>query len=144
MNTQKLIEKVADILRDSGQFETVGLMCDEQPPFRVFMTTPEGEFCWITIPEQNPVIALLLDLEDKTAVLSYHDEEHPILKRIVELGEDAIGPLIKHLKHRQSWYAVLALSKITGEWPVPSDHAGKLDEIVNDWLTWSKENFYTL
>lgn len=144
MDTQKLIQQIVQALQDSGNFDGAGVLGDpEQLPAQVYFVPKDSdELCWITVPEQDPIIRLLLDLEQKTALLSYHDEEHPLFQKIVDHGEEAVPRLVRYLQRYRSWYAVLALTKITGEWPVPSDHAGRLDEIVNDWLKWSKENFY--
>lgn len=144
MDTQKFIQQIVEALQESDNFDGAGVLGDvEQLPAQIyFVPCGTNEMCWINVPEQDPVIRLLLDLEQRTSLLAYHDEDHPLFQQIVGHGEEAVPRLIKYLQKHRSWYAVLALAKISGEWPVPADHAGRLDEIISDWLQWAKVNFY--
>lgn len=60
---------------------------------------------------------------------------HPAYQQIIGLGERAL-PLIFGELHRAPDHWFWALQAITGENPVPDDHAGDLDAMTNDWLSW--------
>jgi transcriptional regulator with XRE-family HTH domain len=60
---------------------------------------------------------------------------HPAYRRIVAMGEPAI-PLILAQLRRQPSHIFWALHEITGVNPVQPGSAGKVREMVEDWLTW--------
>lgn len=103
---------------------------------------------------KNKISTLLKEISVETSCLSFHIDDHPKLLKIVAFGEDAVPILLDHLcKSRDAelakyegyefhdyapWYAILALGKITGEFPIKPENAGRLFGIIEDWLRWSK------
>jgi hypothetical protein len=68
-------------------------------------------------------------------------QRHPAYQEIIALGEPVIPSLLRDLEvNRRHWFA--ALQAITGANPVPSDHAGKIDLMIEDWLGWGKQQGY--
>jgi hypothetical protein len=63
---------------------------------------------------------------------------HPAYQSIIALGQDALPLLIEQMKAgRGHWDA--ALRTITGENPVPVEHAGKFRLIATDWVHWAEK-----
>ena len=60
---------------------------------------------------------------------------HPAYRRIVAMGGPAI-PLILDQLRRQPSHIFWALHEITGANPVKPESAGKVGEMVEDWLKW--------
>lgn len=66
---------------------------------------------------------------------------HPAYQQIIGLGEPALPLIFQELRREQDhWF--WALGAITGENPVPDDHAGDLEAMTADWLAWSKTHGY--
>jgi hypothetical protein len=65
-----------------------------------------------------------------------HDNEH--YRKIVALGDEVIPHILYEVARRPSWI-VVALAEITKENPVLEEHQGRLQAVVNDWLTWGIE-----
>ena len=61
---------------------------------------------------------------------------HPAYQQIIGLGEPAL-PLIFQELRREPDHWFWALGAITGENPVPDDHAGDLEAMADDWLSWA-------
>ncbi len=66
---------------------------------------------------------------------------HPAYRRIVAMGEPAI-PLILAQLRRQPSHIFWALHEITGANPVRPGSAGKVGEMVEDWLKWGAMEGY--
>jgi hypothetical protein len=66
---------------------------------------------------------------------------HPAYQRIIGMGRPAI-PLILEEMRRQPGQWFWALRAITGELPVPDDHRGRVQLMVQDWLEWGKQKGY--
>jgi len=66
---------------------------------------------------------------------------HPAYQRIIGLGWRAI-PLIFCLLAREEDFWFEALVVITGEQPVPPEHAGNVEAMRQDWLRWGREHGY--
>jgi hypothetical protein len=67
--------------------------------------------------------------------------EHPAYVQIIAAGKPMIPFLVEDLRDRGGdWY--LALRRISGEDPVPPEHAGRTDLMDADWITWAAENRY--
>ncbi len=66
---------------------------------------------------------------------------HPAYRQIIGLGEPAL-PLIFQELRREPDHWFWALGAITGENPVPEDHAGDLEEMADDWLSWGGAHGY--
>ncbi len=66
---------------------------------------------------------------------------HPAYQQIIGLGERALPLIFQELRHEPDhWF--WALQAITGENPVPDDHAGDLEAMANDWLSWANIHQY--
>ena len=66
---------------------------------------------------------------------------HPAFRRIVAMG-DPVVPLILAQLRRQPSHLFWALHEITGANPVKPGSAGKVMEMVEDWLTWGARQGY--
>ena len=66
---------------------------------------------------------------------------HPAYRRIVAMGEQAI-PLILDQLRRQPSHIFWALHEITGANPVQPASAGKVMEMIGDWLKWGAMQGY--
>ncbi len=66
---------------------------------------------------------------------------HPAYQRIIGMGQRAI-PLILQLLSRETDFWFEALLAITGEQPVPPEHAGDLEAMRQDWLRWGRDHGY--
>ena len=66
---------------------------------------------------------------------------HPAYQQIIGLGEPALPLIFGELRHEPDhWF--WALGAITGENPVPDDHAGDLEAMADDWLSWGGAHGY--
>ena len=70
-------------------------------------------------------------------------EEHPAMQRIVAMGLPVI-PLILEELIKHSDLLLIALYKITGENPVPTEHAGKIHAMVAAWIAWGKDRGFVV
>ena len=94
--------------------------------------------------KNQTVIRLLEEISDETCFLSYHIYDHPKLLEIVALGNDAVSILLDYLQRSLKetnylpgiWYAIIALGQITGANPIKEGHAGRLRNIIEDWIAW--------
>ena len=59
--------------------------------------------------------------------------------RIINLGPFLINCILEDLSTSPNYWFE-ALSKITGEDPVPDSHYGDVNAMAQDWLNWGKEN----
>ena len=66
---------------------------------------------------------------------------HPAYQAIIALGKDVVPLIIKDLEIAPNHWGP-ALFAITGENPVPKEHAGRIKMIAQDWIQWAKENGY--
>jgi hypothetical protein len=64
---------------------------------------------------------------------------HHAYQEIIGMGREALPVLLRELECQPDhWdWALLAM---TGENPVPPEHAGRLAEIARDWLEWARTN----
>lgn len=66
---------------------------------------------------------------------------HPSYQQIIGMGPIAVGWILQALRHDADfWFD--ALTAITGEQPVPIEHAGDIQAMANDWLEWGRHNGY--
>jgi len=93
---------------------------------------------------------LLAEISRETSCLSFHIYDHPKLQKIVKMGDDAVPILLEHLAQYKKmrgadgrerleyapWYIIIALTQITEANPIKPEHAGRLSNIVDDWLRW--------
>lgn len=102
----------------------------------------------------NKITKLLREISKETSLLSFHIHDHPKLEEIIAIGRDAVPILLDHLRDflkaqannyencdfndYAPWYAIIALSRITQVNPIKPEHAGRLTDIIQDWLAWSK------
>ena len=79
---------------------------------------------------------------DETQHSSRVVTEHPSYQAIVAMGKSVLPALFREMSHRPDWFFV-ALEEITGAQPerLP-EHAGRLDELTQDWLEWAKAHGY--
>lgn len=66
---------------------------------------------------------------------------HPAFQEIIALGE-AVIPFMLHDLEQGPRQWVWALSRITGENPVPPADGGNLRRMGEHWLLWGRENGY--
>lgn len=59
-------------------------------------------------------------------------------QQIIDLGWPVVPVLLGELDRFPDWWFT-ALTEITGEQPVRSDHAGDLLEMTEDWLAWGRQ-----
>src|SRR5436189_3535977 len=63
---------------------------------------------------------------------------HPSYQRIIGLGQPAIPLILGEMKQQpDQWF--WALKAISGENPVPQEHAGDVKRMTEDWLNWGSE-----
>lgn len=66
---------------------------------------------------------------------------HPAYQRIIGMGPTAVPLILQQLAYETDfWFE--ALVAITGEQPVPPEHAGDMEAIRRDWLHWGREHGY--
>jgi hypothetical protein len=89
------------------------------------------------------MLALLDELDEKTCILSYHIHDHPLLLKIVAMGQSVVPHLLDYLKgdceKPAIWYAIIALGQITKANPIKKGHEGRLQAIIDDWLEWERD-----
>lgn len=65
-------------------------------------------------------------------------EDHPAYRQIIALGAPVLPFLLRDVEQSQThWFG--ALKTITGVDPVPSEHAGNIGLMSQDWLAWARE-----
>lgn len=69
----------------------------------------------------------------------YRRTRHPRYRDIVAMGKDILPFVFEAMREEPHCWFDAAL-EITGENPVPEDHAGIVREMQKDWLGWAKEN----
>lgn len=63
---------------------------------------------------------------------------HPAYCAIVAMGDSAVPLILAELESRpHQWFH--ALAQITGEDPVPADHAGRVALMAQDWIAWGQK-----
>lgn len=67
--------------------------------------------------------------------------QHPDYQRIIGMGP-AVVPLIFHWLKLEPDFWFDALVAITGEQPVPVQHAGDIEAMAHDWLEWGRAHGY--
>lgn len=74
-----------------------------------------------------------------TEFLSSYQEivGHPAFQAIVALGPAVVPFMLRDLRERPRLW-VWALSRITGENPVPDDAAGDVGKMSEAWLSWGR------
>lgn len=77
-------------------------------------------------------------LNQETSGLSGGREKHWAYQQIIGLGQAVVPLLLAELRDDPDWWGY-ALFQITGENPVPDEHAGRLLKIAADWLKWGEE-----
>jgi len=66
---------------------------------------------------------------------------HPAYQRIIGMGWRAVPLILQQLRGEADfWFE--ALVAITGEQPVPPEHAGNMEAMREDWLCWGREHGY--
>jgi len=84
---------------------------------------------------------LLKQWEKDTEHLSFIRADHPAYQEMIRMGMPAVPFILRELKRRPSWLFDL-LHRITGEWPCPEKHAGRLCKLSEDRLRWGKDRGY--
>lgn len=65
---------------------------------------------------------------------------HPAITEIILMGYDVIPLVLTAMKG--NYHLAFVLHKITGEWPVKDEFAGKSDKIIECWQKWAKKRGY--
>jgi len=69
------------------------------------------------------------------------DHAHPAHLAILAMGKIALPLILKELQQNGGhWF--LALRLISDENPVPAEHAGRIKEMREDWITWGRQHGY--
>lgn len=66
---------------------------------------------------------------------------HPAYQQIIGMGEAVIPLLLRELE-KKSGHWFWALKSITRQDPVPSEHRGKVKEMIKAWLEWGSQRGY--
>jgi hypothetical protein len=67
----------------------------------------------------------------------YRMASHPAYRRIIAMGWPVVPSILMLLRSEPDfWFE--ALVAISGEQPVPLEHAGDLDAMTKDWLEWGR------
>lgn len=67
--------------------------------------------------------------------------QHAAYQQIITMGATVV-PFILIKLQQEPQHLFFALFQITGENPVPIEHAGHLEKMTNDWLNWGIEKGY--
>lgn len=68
---------------------------------------------------------------------------HASYRRIVGLGWDVVPLILIWLSvEPEFWFE--ALTEITGEQPIPKEHAGDMKAMAEDWVAWGRSKGYAL
>ena len=64
---------------------------------------------------------------------------HPAYQRIIGMGPNAVPFILREMQHEPGlWFD--ALMAITGDQPVPEEHAGDIHAMTEDWLDWGRRH----
>jgi|SRR6516164_1851971 hypothetical protein len=66
---------------------------------------------------------------------------HSAFQEIIRMGEAVVPLMLRDIEEKPRLW-VWALPRITGENPVPPEHAGYIREMGQDWLRWGREKGY--
>jgi hypothetical protein len=86
---------------------------------------------------------LASEWEAATGFISSMDaaSKHPAYQEIISMGGEVMPLLLRDIeKNHTHWF--IALEKITGANPLPSEAAGNIPRMVAAWLDWAKRNGY--
>ena len=73
----------------------------------------------------------------------YRMASNPAYKRIIGMGWKAVPFILARMASKSGfWFE--ALYAITGDQPVPPSHAGDIDAMRRDWLSWGRRNGYSI
>ena len=67
---------------------------------------------------------------------------HPALSDIIQMGPEAIPLVLKAMKG--NFHLAFILHKLTGEWPVKEEYAGKSEKIIECWQRWARKRGYQI
>jgi len=84
---------------------------------------------------------LIDQLDEQTSKLSSSAQmtAAPAYKALLNIGRAAIPDLLTALDDEKAPHAVMMLlNAITGENPVPKEHRGNTDAMIEDWLEWGE------
>lgn len=100
---------------------------------------PQAEGTDLPTPEEREWMFLELAEEwRRTHRWSWRTDklvDNPAYQEIMTMSWEAVPFIIRELeKSPDHWF--YALMKITGENPVPPEHAGSLDLMAKDWIRW--------
>lgn len=63
---------------------------------------------------------------------------HPAYQEIIKMGPSAVPLILNRMKSKGGhWF--WALSKLTGESPIPRESHGRISEVRKAWLQWGRE-----
>jgi hypothetical protein len=83
---------------------------------------------------------LAITCKSETALLSQIEGKarHPAYRQIVAMGQRVVPFILRELQ-RDPGHWFRALREITGEDPVPEEHAGDIQAMADDWVNWGKK-----
>lgn len=115
------------------------------------LRTPEekkyDEEIMAEVEKSRPVFQWVQEYARMTGHLSFLDMNHPSVKKILDLGEYSVGPLLTCL-HRDigdPWMVIALLMEIfpDADMGVTEEDAGKLDRMRDKILTWATGREFT-
>ena len=89
---------------------------------------------------------LLRGIYKDTCVLSNPVPPHPLYDELLEMGPDIVPALLRRLDDFEDgddmsiWNVFAALRSLTRAGAlIPDEHAGRLYEVIYDWLEWGRK-----
>jgi hypothetical protein len=98
------------------------------------------------VPQETVAQRFLRLADEWKRAVAHHSSStirnnHPAYRAIIALGPDVVPLLLRDMQdNRTHWF--VALREITGGNPIPESAAGNVPLMVEEWLTWAKENGY--
>jgi hypothetical protein len=114
--------------------------CDEISTREIPILNPNEISPEVHIETLKEFTRLAKQVEEETIFCSNPHTwlDHPSYKKVSEMGQIAIPWLIERLEI--SWIWVHALEDITKIDPIPKEHYGCMEKVVEDWKEWFKNS----
>jgi hypothetical protein len=101
-----------------------------------------------TMISQAPLIARFRRLADQwiadTENISVIEDMivHPAYQEIIGMGPAAITMLLDEIEREPNHWFVALYAVSGGQNPVPPEHAGNIDQMIEDWIEWAESRNY--
>lgn len=98
---------------------------------------------WNELQQAYPIFKKLkTKWQEDTLLTSNEIISHPAYRDIIALGDVAVALILDDLRTNGVAHWFVALAEITGEDPIPKEHAGNLVEMAADWFHWAEKKTY--